>query len=65
MIKGIVFILGISFIAFLLAVHNAMIKPVYNKMHNVWQEDPEGTNIANFTIIIMLIVAFILGAVIV
>jgi hypothetical protein len=62
--KGIIFIIGICIIGFLFLVHNAMSKPIYNKMHNVWQDDPEGRNIANFTLTIMLVVAFILGAII-
>lgn len=55
------FIIGILFIMFLFLVHNAMSKPIYNKMHNMWQDDPEGRNIANFTIIVMLVISFIMG----
>jgi hypothetical protein len=63
MIKGIIFIIGIAVIAFLYLVHSAMIKPIYNKIHNVWESDKEGKNIADFTLIIMLVIAFILGAI--
>jgi hypothetical protein len=62
-VKGIIFIIAIGFILFLYLVHNAMIKPTYNKMHNMWQEDPVGRNIADFTLVIMLVISFVLGVV--
>ena len=62
--KAITFILGVALIAFLFLVHSTMIKPIYNKMHNVWEEDKEGRNIANFTLIVMLIIAFVLGGIV-
>ena len=61
MIKGIVFIISILVIGFLLIVHNAMSKPLYNKIHNVWEEDPEGKKYANITIVVMLLIAFFTG----
>jgi Na+(H+)/acetate symporter ActP len=63
--KLIIFVVGLAVIAFLFQVNNAMSKPVYNKMHNMWQDDPEGRKYAQITIIIMLIIAFILGSVMV
>ncbi len=62
-IKGIIFIIGIAFIAFLYLVHNAMVKPIYNKMHNMWQDDPQGRKYAHLAMITMLIISFILGVV--
>ena len=61
MIKGIVLILSVLVIGFLFLVHNAMSKPLYNKMHNVWEEDPEGKKYANITLIVMLLIAFFMG----
>lgn len=62
--KGIILSIGILLIVFLYLVHNAMIKPVYNKMHNVWEDDVEGRQYAQVTIFIMLSIAFILGVII-
>lgn len=61
MIKGIVFILSVLVIGFLFLVHNAMSRPLYNKIHNVWEEDPEGKKYANITIVVMLLIAFFTG----
>jgi Na+(H+)/acetate symporter ActP len=61
MITGIIFIAGILVIGFLFLVHNAMTKPIYNKMHNMWHDDPEGRKIANITLVVMLFIAFYLG----
>jgi hypothetical protein len=46
---------------FLFLVNNAMSKPLYNKIHNVWEEDPEGKKYANITLIVMLLIAFFMG----
>ena len=61
MIQGIVFMLSVIVIGFLFLVHNAMSKPLYNKIHNVWEEDPEGKKYANITIVVMLLIAFFTG----
>jgi D-alanyl-lipoteichoic acid acyltransferase DltB (MBOAT superfamily) len=61
MITGIIFIVGILVIGFLFLVHNAMTKPIYNKMHNMWHDDPEGRKIANITLVVMLFISFYLG----
>jgi Na+(H+)/acetate symporter ActP len=61
MITGIIFIVGILVIGFLFLVQNAMTKPIYNKMHNMWHDDPEGRKIANITLVVMLFIAFYLG----
>jgi len=36
-------------------------KPIYNKMHNVWHDDPYGRKIADTCIIIMIFTAFLMG----
>lgn len=64
MITGIIFIIGVLVIGFLFLVHNAMTKPIYNKIHNVWDDDPEGRKIANITLTVMLFIAFYLGTLI-
>jgi Na+(H+)/acetate symporter ActP len=61
MMTGIIFIIGVLVLGFLFLVHNAMTKPIYNKMHNMWQDDPEGRKVANITLLVMLFVAFYLG----
>ena len=58
---GVIFIIGILVIGFLFLVHNAMTKPIYNKMHNMWHDDSEGRKIANITLVVMLFIAFYLG----
>lgn len=58
---GIIFIIGVLVLGFLFLVHNAMTKPIYNKMHNMWHDDPEGRKVANITLLVMLFVAFYLG----
>lgn len=61
MMTGIIFIIGVLVLGFLFLVHNAMTKPIYNKMHNMWHDDPEGRKIANITLMVMLFIAFYLG----
>jgi Na+(H+)/acetate symporter ActP len=61
MMMGIIFIIGILVLGFLFLVHNAMTKPIYNKMHNMWHDDPEGRKVANITLMVMLFIAFYLG----
>ena len=39
----------------------ALNKPIYNKMHNVWHDDPYGRTIADICIIIAIVTAFIIG----
>jgi hypothetical protein len=60
-LKGIMFIFGVIVLGILFLVNNAMSKPLYNKMHNVWEEDPEGKKYANITLIAMLFIAFFMG----
>jgi Na+(H+)/acetate symporter ActP len=60
-LKGLMFIFGVIVLGFLFLVNNAMSKPLYNKMHNVWEEDPEGKKYANITLVVMLLIAFFTG----
>ena len=52
---------AIGTLAFFWIVINAMTRPVYNKMHNMYQDDEKGRAIANWTIFAMILVAFLLG----
>jgi len=61
MITGIIFLMGVVILGILLLIHNAMTKPIYNKMSNVWEDDPEGRKVANITLVIMMFIAFYLG----
>jgi hypothetical protein len=60
-LKGIMFIFGVIVLGFLFLVNNAMSKPLYNKIHNVWEEDPEGKKYANLALTVMLFIAFFMG----
>jgi len=60
-IKLLSLILGLNALAFFWIVINAMTRPVYNKMHNMYHDDEKGRIIANWTIGAMIIVAFLLG----
>jgi hypothetical protein len=59
--KLVVFVIGVVILGFLFLVHHAMSKPIYNKMSNVWEDDPAGRQYSNMTIIAMLFIAFFLG----
>lgn len=59
--KFIVFLFAMCILGFLFLVHNAMNKPIYNKMSNVWEDDPEGRKYSNITLIVMLFIAFFMG----
>jgi hypothetical protein len=39
----------------------ALSKPIYNKMHNVWQDDSDGRKMADILIIMMIVIAFVTG----
>jgi hypothetical protein len=53
--------IGTIIIGFSFLLHNALTKPIYNKMSNVWEDDPTGRQYANLLLVIMLAVAFYLG----
>jgi hypothetical protein len=59
--KIIAFISGLIAIVFLFFLAKALNKPIYNKMHNVWQDDPYGRTIADGCSIISIAIAFLLG----
>lgn len=59
--KIIAFISGLIVIVFLFFLAKALNKPIYNKMHNVWQDDPYGRTIADVFSIISIAIAFLLG----
>ena len=61
MMKILAFISGLVVIVFLLFLARALNKPIYNKMHNVWHDDPYGRTIADGCIIIAIATAFLLG----
>jgi hypothetical protein len=54
----------IGFIVVFWYLSNVMNKPVLSKMHNYYEDDPQGRSFANVMIGICLILAFILGALI-
>jgi len=60
-IKLIAFVFGLIVLGFLFLVNNAMSKPIYNKMSNVWEDDPEGRKYANITIVAMMFISFFIG----
>lgn len=53
--------LGVSALAFFWIVINAMTRPIYNKVYDMYHEDERGRIIANWTIGAMIIVSFLLG----
>jgi hypothetical protein len=61
MINFIISFFGTLSIGILFLIHNALNKPIYNKMSNVWEDDPQGRKFANGIIFIMLAIAFYLG----
>ena len=52
---------GVSALAFFWIVINAMTRPIYNKVYDMYHEDEKGRVIANYTIAAMIIVSFLLG----
>lgn len=52
---------AIGAIAIFWVIVNAMTRPVYNKMYNMYTEDEKGRAIANWTIAAIILVSFLLG----
>ena len=52
---------AVGCIAMLWIIVNAMTRPVYNKMYNMYVEDEKGRAIANWTIAAIILVSFLLG----
>lgn len=63
-LKAIWISIFISVLIILFYIHKNYTKPVYNKIHNVWEEDPDNTEFANGILLIMLIIAFIIGLIV-
>jgi hypothetical protein len=59
--KLILFLIGAIGIVLMFFLAKALNKPIYNKMHNVWHDDPYGRTIADICIIIAIVIAFIMG----
>ena len=52
---------AIGSIAMFWIVINAMTRPIYNKIYNMYVEDEKGRTIANYTIAALILVSFLLG----
>ena len=61
LLEPIILMLGVSSLAFFWIVINAMTRPIYNKVYDMYHEDEKGRVIANWTILAMIIVSFLLG----
>lgn len=59
--KLMIFILGLFIIILMFFLARTLNKPIYNKMHNVWHDDPYGRRIADTCVIIAITTAFIIG----
>jgi hypothetical protein len=59
--KSVFYIIGIVVIIILFQLQDKLRKPVYSRMHNVWNEDKDSVIMANAIMVVMLIMAFILG----
>jgi hypothetical protein len=53
--------MGIIVLIVLFQLQDKLRKPVYSRMHNVWNEDKDSILMANAIVTVMLIMAFILG----
>ena len=52
---------AIGAIAMFWIIINAMTRPIYNKIYNMYVEDDKGRAIANWTIGAIILVSFLLG----
>lgn len=52
---------AVGIIAVFWIVVNAMTRPIYNKMYNMYVEDEKGRAIANWTIGAIILISFLLG----
>ena len=52
---------AVGCIAMFWIIINAMTRPIYNKIYNMYVEDEKGRAIANWTIGAMVLVSFLLG----
>jgi hypothetical protein len=60
-IKLILFAAGIISLLVLFLFQNALTKPIYNKMSNMWQDDTQGRTLANYIVWFMTLIGFLLG----
>ncbi len=60
-VKVILFATGIISLLVLFFFQNALTKPIYNKMSNVWQDDAQGRALANYIVWFMTLIGFLLG----
>jgi hypothetical protein len=60
-LKILLAVFAVGIIAMFWIVINAMTRPVYNKMYNMYIEDEKGRAIANWTIGALIIVSFLFG----
>ena len=60
-IKTLLAAFAVGCIAMFWIIVNAMTRPVYNKMYNMYVEDEKGRAIANWTIAAIILVSFLLG----
>lgn len=63
MFKVLGILLLIGFIAVLWYLVNVFSKPILNRMHNYYEDDPVGRQIANLTIGIIILTSIILGSI--
>jgi hypothetical protein len=54
-------IIGLLCLYVLFQLHNFWRLPIYNRVFNMWQEDVEKSNKANFVIIMMCLISFVMG----
>lgn len=59
--KIVFYIIGVIVLIVLFQLQDKLKKPVYSRMHNVWNEDKDSVLMANAIIVTMMIIAFILG----
>ena len=59
--KIIAAVFGLTTLAIFWIIVNAMTRPIYNKMYNMYTDDEKGRAIANWTIGAMLLISFLLG----
>ena len=53
--------ISIIVIGFCFLLHNTLTKPIYNKMSNVYEDDPVGRQYANIVLCFILVLSFYLG----
>jgi len=62
--KVIACLLLVGFISIFWYLNNVFNKPVLNRMKNFYEEDLAGKSVANFFILLIIILSFLLGTII-